>query len=135
MAGASMTSATLYTGLTEAHYAAIIHETVEEAIMATNVCKKLCRQEDISAQPSRALQVNFWDANTAAAALTETQDLANTALTLSSVTLTAAEVGAMTTLSDWLLETSLGALREVASYGTQLGLSISNKIYTYITAF
>ena len=134
MAGGSMSSATLYTGITEAKYAAIIHEVVEAALWDKNVVKKLCRQEDISGQPSRAFQLNFWDANTAAAALTETEDLTNTALTLASVTLTTAEVGAMTTLSDWLLETSIGMMREVTSYGTQLGMSIADKIDTDLTS-
>jgi len=128
-----MSSATLYTGITEAKYAAIIHEVVESALWDKNVVKKLCRHEDISGQPSRAFQLNFWDANTAASALTETQDLTNTALTLASVTLTTAEVGAMTTLSDWLLETSIGMMREVTSYSTQLGMSIADKIDTDLT--
>jgi hypothetical protein len=134
MATSDMSSATLYTGLTEAHYAAIIHEVVEEALWANNVCKKFCRHEDISDRASRSLQINYWDANTAAAALTETEDLTNTALTLSSVTITTAEVGAMTTLSDWLLETSVGALREITSYGKQLGKSIAKKIDQDLTA-
>lgn len=130
---APYTSGTNYTDITEVHYAAIIREVVDTALWATTVCKKLCKQEDITMQNSKGLQFNFWDAEDNAAALTETQDLTSTTMTMSSVTINAAEAGKMTILTDWLLENSFGPYREVTVYGEQLGKTIGQKIDADIT--
>ena len=112
-------------------YSAIIADMVLDALMAHVVTPPLLRKFDLSSQPSKAVDVPKADSFTAAA-LTEGTEVANTALTTTKVTGTAAEVGIMATITDVLEVSDIAAAH--GSRLKQLGRSIGDKVDTDITA-
>ena len=112
-------------------YSAIIADMVLDALMAAVVTPPLLRNFDLSNQPSKAVDVPKADKFTAAA-LTEGTEVANTALTTSKVTGTAAEVGIMATITDVLEVSDIAAAHGARL--KQLGRSIADKVDTDITA-
>lgn len=109
-------------------------EYTQRALWAANVCKKFCFQDSIEDAGGTVWQANVQSTNTAAAALTEAQDLANTQLNHTKVTIATAEVGAMTTVSKWMTKTQVGRMRDLMYWSEQLGKSMAKKIDTDITA-
>ena len=112
-------------------YSAIIADMVLDALMAAVVTPPLLRNFDLSNQPSKAVDVPKADKFTAAA-LTEGTEVANTALTTTKVTGTAAEVGIMATITDVLEVSDIAAAHGARL--KQLGRSIADKVDTDITA-
>ncbi len=112
-------------------YSAIIADMVLDALMATVVTPPLMRNFDLSNQPSKSVDVPKADKFTAAA-LTEGTEVANTALTTSKVTGTAAEIGIMATVTDVLEVSDIPAAHGARL--RQLGRAIANKIDVDITA-
>jgi N4-gp56 family major capsid protein len=106
-------------------YSAIIADMVLDALMAHVVTPPLLRKFDLSNQPSKAVDVPKADKFTAAA-LTEGTEVANTALTTTKVTGTAAEIGIMATITDVLEVSDIAAAHGARL--KQLGRSIADKV-------
>ncbi len=112
-------------------YSAIIADMVLDALMAHVVTPPLLRKFDLSNQPSKSVDVPKADSFTAAA-LTEGTEVANTALTTSKVTGTAAEIGIMATITDVLEVSDIAAAHGARL--KQLGRSIADKVDVDICA-
>lgn len=131
---ASLTSGILDRNNTDHRFTRIIQKETQRALWAANVTKKFCMQDSIEPDGGTLWYKNVQSTNTAAAALTETQDLSNTQLNHTVVTIATAEVGAMTTISKWMTKTQVGRMREIMYWSEQLGRSMAKKIDTDITA-
>ena len=134
MATSSFSSGVVDRNNTDHRYTRIIQEETQRALWAANVCKKLCMQDSIEPDGGTLWYKNVQSTNTAAAALTETQDLSNTQLNHTVVSIATAEVGAMTTISKWMTKTQVGRMRDLMYWAEILGRSMSKKIDTDITA-
>lgn len=134
MASALMASGILDRNNTDHRYDKIIMEYTGRAMWSANVCKKFCFQDSIEDRGGTVWHENVQSTNTAAAALTEAQDLTNTQLNHTIVTIATAEVGAMTTVSKWMTKTQVGRMRDLMYWSEQLGRSMATKIDTDITA-
>jgi hypothetical protein len=109
-------------------------EYTGRALWSANVCKKLCFQDSIEENGGTVWHENVQATNSAAGALTEAQDLTNTQLNHTVVTIATAEVGAMTTISKWMTKTQVGRMRDVMYWAEQLGRSMAKKMDQDITA-
>jgi len=101
---------------------------------SANVVDKLCFHDSIEENGGTVWQENVEATNTAAAALTEGQDLSNTQLNHTLVTIATAEVGAMTTITKWMQLSQVGRLRKIIHYSKQLGRSMAKKKDQDLTA-
>lgn len=111
--------------------AAIIEDEVKDALMAVVVTPALLDFYDLSGQESKAVKIPKADKFTAAA-VAEGVELANTALTTTSVTLTASEIGIMATITDVLELSDIPAAH--AARLRQLGRAMGDKIDVDICA-
>jgi hypothetical protein len=112
-------------------YSEILTDVVRDALMAVVVTPALMDFYDLAGQPSKAIKIPQAGKETAAA-LTEGTEVANTALTSTSVTGTAAEIGIMATITD-VLDVSDIAAAHGARLRT-LGRSLGDKLDVDICA-
>lgn len=112
-------------------YSAIIADMVLDALMASVVTPPLLRHFDLRNQASKAVDVPIADSFTAAA-LTEGTEVANTALTTTKATGTAAEIGIMATVTDVLEVSDIPAAHGARL--RQLGRSLGDKLDVDICA-
>lgn len=103
----------------------IISAAYENAIMPS-----LVRVADISGENTNTMEFPKWPL-LSAGDLTEATDAANTAITTTSVSVTADEAGIMITVTDVLLN---GSQTDLGLYAEQLGLALANKIDTDLLA-
>ena len=106
-------------------YAAIITDQVLDALMATVVTPALFDVYDIAGQASNGVKIPKADKFTAAA-VAEGVELANTALTSTSVSMTASEIGIMATVTDVLEVSDIPAAHGARL--RQLGRALADKI-------
>ena len=116
---------------TDISYSAIISEQVKDALMAVVVTPALLDFYDLAGSASKAIKVPK-AAKFTAAALTEGTEVANTQLTTTSVTGTAAEIGIMATVTDVLDVSSIAAAHGAKL--RQLGRSLGDKMDVDICA-
>lgn len=131
MASDFATSPTTTTTYNDVQYAAIITDEVLDALMATVVTPPLLGNYDIMGAASNSVKIPKADKFTAAA-LTEGTEVTNTALTSSSVTITAAEIGIQATITDVLEVSDIPAAHGARL--RQLGRALSDKIDVDICA-
>ena len=112
-------------------YTAIINDRIIDYARAAVVCPQLCRQADLSLEAGKAYSFPKWSSLTAAA-IAEGDDMADTALTTDTVTVTASEVGVMVTVKDLAAESDI--VNGLEDYARQLGLAVADKIDSDICA-
>jgi N4-gp56 family major capsid protein len=120
--------ATDFTGTSQyddVSYAAIITDAVLDALMATVVTPQFLRHENLAGAASKAMKFPK-AAKFTAAALTEGVEVANTPLTDTSVTITAAEIGIQATITDVLEVSDIPAAHGARL--RQLGRSLADKL-------
>jgi N4-gp56 family major capsid protein len=125
------TNATTTTTYDDVSYAAIITDEVKDALMATVVTPALLDFYDLSGDASKAVKIPKADKFTAAG-VAEGTELTNTALTSTSVTLTASEIGIMATVTDVLELSDIPAAHGARL--RQLGRAIGDKLDVDICA-
>jgi hypothetical protein len=131
MASDFATNPTTTTSYPDVSYAAVITDEVLDALMAAVVTPSLLAQYPIENEASKAVKIPKADKFTAAA-LTEGTEVANTALTSDSVTITAAEIGIMATITDVLEVSDIPAAHGARL--RQLGRSLGDKLDVDICA-
>lgn len=131
MASDFATDPTTTSTFDDVSYTAIIENEVKDALMATVVTPALLDFYDLSGQPSKGVKIPKADKFTAAA-VAEGTELANTALTSASVTITASEVGIMATITDVLELSDIPAAHGARL--RQLGRAIGDKLDVDICA-
>jgi len=120
-----MANETTTTSVNDLVYSSIINEAVIEAARAKVVVVPLVKKYSLEGQASKAMDVPVWVAKSADS-VSEGTDLSNTSLTTNKVTLTAGEVGIMTTVTD-VAEAS-DILIGLDDYANQLGLAVADKM-------
>lgn len=131
MASDFATNPTTTTTYDDVSYSAIITDEVLDALMATVVTPPLLNKYDIMSAASNSVKIPKADKFTAAA-LTEGVEVQNTALTSTSVTITAAEIGIQATITDVLEVSDIPAAHGARL--RQLGRALSDKIDVDICA-
>ena len=131
MASDFATNPTTTSTFDDVSYTAIITDEVKDALMAVVVTPALLDFYDISGEASKAVKIPKADKFTASA-LTEGTEVANTALTSTSVTGTAAEIGIMATITDVLEVSDIPAAHGARL--RQLGRAIGDKLDVDICA-
>ena len=131
MASDFATDPTTTTTYNDVSYSAIITDDVYDALMAAVVTPPLLDQFDIMGSASNTVQVPKADKFTAAD-LTEGVEVANTALTTASITITAAEIGIQATVTDVLEVSDIPAAHGARL--RQLGRALGDKMDVDITA-
>lgn len=106
-------------------YAAIITDMVLDALMAAVVTPPLLQHHDLAGDASKAVKIPKADKFTAAG-VAEGTELTNTALTTTSVTITAAEVGIQATVTDVLEVSDIPAAHGARL--RQLGRAMADKL-------
>lgn len=131
MASDFATNPTTMTTYDDVSYASILTDEVLDALMAAVVTPALLDFYDLSGEASRAIKIPKADKFTAAAVAegTETQ---NTALTTTSVTGTASEIGIQATVTDVLELSDISAAHNARL--RQLGRALADKIDVDICA-
>jgi N4-gp56 family major capsid protein len=112
-------------------YAAIITDMVLDALMAAVVTPPLLQHHDLAGDASKAYKFPKADKFTAAG-VAEGTELLNTALTTTSVTITAAEVGIQATVTDVLEVSDIPAAHGARL--RQLGRAMADKLDVDICA-
>lgn len=126
--------ATNFTGTAvydDVSYAAIITDMVLDALMAAVVTPPLLQHHDLAGDASKAVKIPKADKFTAAG-VAEGTELTNTALTSTSVTITAAEVGIQATVTDVLEVSDIPAAHGARL--RQLGRAMADKLDVDICA-
>jgi N4-gp56 family major capsid protein len=131
MASDFATNETNTTTYNDVQYTAMIQDEVKDALMAVVVTPALLDFYDIAGQPSTGVKIPKADKFTAAA-VAEGTETANTALTSTSVTLTASEIGIQATITDVLDLSDIPAAHGARL--KQLGRAIGDKIDVDICA-
>lgn len=125
MASDFATNPTTTTTYDDVSYTAIINDEVKDALMALVVTPALLSFHDLSGDPSKAVKIPKADKFTAAA-VSEGIELTNTALTSTSVTITASEIGIMATITDVLEVSDIPAAHGARL--KQLGRALGDKL-------
>lgn len=125
MASDFATNPTTTSTFDDVSYASIITDMVLDALMAAVVTPALLKHTDLSGQASDTAKFPKADKFTAAG-LTEGTEVANTALTSTSVTIQAAEVGIQATVTDVLEVTDIPAAHGARL--RQLGRAMADKL-------
>lgn len=125
MASDFATNPTTMATYDDVSYTAIITDVVKDALMAVVVTPALLDFYDLSGQASKAVKIPKADKFTAAS-VAEGVELANTALTTTSVTGTAAEIGIMATITDVLELSDIPAAHGARL--RQLGRALGDKL-------
>ncbi len=131
MASDFATNPTTTSTFDDVSYSAVLTDEVLDALMATVVTPALLAHYPIENAASKAVKIPKADKFTAAA-LTEGTEVANTALTSTSVTITAAEIGIMATITDVLEVSDIPAAHGARL--RQLGRSLGDKLDVDICA-
>jgi len=131
MASDFATTPTTTSTFDDVSYAAIITDEVKDALMAVVVTPALLDFYNLAGDASKAVKIPK-AAKFTAAALTEGTEVGNTALTSTSVTLTAAEIGIMATITDVLEVSDIPAAHGARL--KQLGRAIGDKMDVDICA-
>jgi len=131
MASDFATNPTNTTTYNDVSYAAIIQDEVKDALMAVVVTPGLLDFHDLAGSASLAVKIPKADKFTAAA-VAEGTELANTALTSASVTITASEIGIMATITDVLEVSDIPAAHSARL--KQLGRAMGDKVDVDICA-
>lgn len=131
MASDFATNPTTTTTFDDVSYSAIITDEVLDALMAVVVTPQLLDMYDIMGDASKAVKIPKADKFTAAA-VSEGVELANTALTSTSVTITASEIGIQATITDVLDVSDIPAAQPARL--RQLGRALADKLDVDITA-
>lgn len=131
MASDFATNPTTTSTFDDVSYAAIITDEVKDALMATVVTPALLDFYDLSGEASVTVKIPKADKFTAAA-VGQGTELANTALTSTSVTLTSSEIGIQATITDVLELSDIPAAHGARL--KQLGRAIGDKIDVDICA-
>ena len=131
MASDFATTPTTTTTYNDVQYTAIITDEVLDALMATVVTPALLDFYDLAGQASTAVKVPKADKFTAAA-VAEGTELINTALTSSSITITASEIGIQATITDVLDLSDIPAAHGARL--KQLGRALGDKLDVDICA-
>ena len=109
----------------DVQYSAIITDEVLDALMATVVTPQFLNKYDIMGSASKAVKIPKADKFTAAA-VAEGTELTNTALTTTSVTITASEIGIQATITDVLEVSDISAAHGARL--KQLGRALADKL-------
>lgn len=125
MASDFATNPTTTSTYDDVSYAAIINDEVLDALMANVVSPQLLAKYPLEGKASKAVKIPKADKFTAAA-VAEGTELANTALTTTSVTITASEIGMQATVTDVLEVSDIPAAHGARL--RQLGRAIADKI-------
>lgn len=131
MASDFATNPTTTSTFDDVSYASILTDEVLDALMAAVVTPALLDFYDLSGEASKAIKIPKADKFTAAA-VNEGTELTNTALTTTSVTGTAAEIGIQATITDVLEVSDIPAAH--ASRLRQLGRALADKMDVDICA-
>jgi N4-gp56 family major capsid protein len=131
MASDFATNPTTMTTYDDVSYASILTDMVLDALMAAVVTPPLLKMFDLSGQASKTVKIPKADKFTAAA-VAEGTELANSALTSTSVTLTASEVGIQATITDVLEVSDIPAAHGARI--RQLGRAMGDKLDVDICA-
>jgi hypothetical protein len=131
MASDFATNPTTTSTYDDVSYSAIITDQVLDAIMAAVVTPPLLRYEDLAGQASKAYKFPKADKFTASG-LSEGTEVANTALTSASVSITAAEIGIQATITDVLEVSDIPAAHGARL--RQLGRAMADKLDVDICA-
>lgn len=131
MASDFATTPTTTSTYDDVSYAAIITDEVYDALMAAVVTPPLLDNFDIMNSASNAVKIPKADKFTAAA-VAEGTELINTALTTTSVTITASEIGIQATVTDVLEVSDIPAAHGARL--RQLGRALADKMDVDITA-
>lgn len=131
MASDFATNPTTMTTYDDVSYASIITDEVLDALMAAVVTPALLDFYDLSGEASKAVKIPKADKFTAAA-VAEGTELQNTALTSTSVTGTASEIGIQATITDVLELSDIPAAH--AARLRQLGRALADKLDVDICA-
>jgi N4-gp56 family major capsid protein len=131
MASDFATAPTTTSTYDDVSYAAIITDQVLDALMAVVVTPALLDFYDLSGEASKAVKIPKADKFTAAA-VNEGTELTNTALTTTSVTGTAAEIGIQATVTDVLELSDIPAAHGARL--RQLGRALADKVDVDICA-
>lgn len=131
MASDFATTPTTTSTFDDVSYAAIITDEVKDALMAVVVTPALLDFYNLAGDASKAVKIPKADKFTAAA-VAEGTELGNTALTSTSVTLTASEIGIMATITDVLEVSDIPAAHGARL--KQLGRAIGDKLDVDICA-
>lgn len=111
--------------------ASLVSAEIIEAAWSALVMLPLVKEFDISNLATLTLNVPVWVA-VSASAVSEDNDLSNSAMSTNYVALTASEVGVMVLLKDKLTYSDI--LGNIDAYANQLGLALSDKIDTDLAA-
>lgn len=131
MASDFATNPTTTTTYDDVSYASIITDEVLDALMAAVVTPPLLRTFDLMNEASKAVKIPKADKFTAAA-VAEGVELTNTALTTTSVTGTASEIGIQATITDVLELSDIPAAHGARL--RQLGRALGDKLDVDICA-
>ncbi len=131
MASDFATDPTTTSTFDDVQYASIISEEVKDALMAVVVTPPLLDFHDLAGQASNTVKIPKADKFTASS-VSEGTELTNTALTSTSVTGTAAEIGIMATVTDVLEVSDIAAAHGARL--RQLGRALGDKLDVDICA-
>lgn len=131
MASDFATTPTTTSTYDDVQYAAIITDEVKDALMATVVTPALLDFYELAGEASTAVKIPKADKFTAAA-VSEGTELTNTALTTTSVTITASEIGIQATITDVLELSDIPAAHGARL--KQLGRALGDKMDVDICA-
>ncbi len=131
MASDFATNPTTTTTFDDVSYTAIITDEVKDALMATVVTPALLDFYDLAGEASKAVKVPKADKFTAAS-VAEGTELTNTALTSTSITITASEIGIQATITDVLDLSDIPAAHGARL--KQLGRALGDKLDVDICA-
>jgi hypothetical protein len=109
----------------------IVSELIVDAAYAASVARPHCRIDSLQGKPGKVLDIPVWPKLTAAG-VAEATDLSNTAINTTKVTVTAAEVGIMVTITDLLEESDV--VNGLGDFTRQLAMAVAEKIDTDVTA-
>lgn len=128
---ASFTDATTRATADDLYHSDLLVGSIIDATYSTTVMRGLVRNESLAGKSSNTYKFPSWPALTAAS-VAETTDLANTEIATGGVTISVAEVGVMTAITDSLSEDDI--LSGLAEYGAQLGNALADKMDADVAA-
>lgn len=124
-----MANETTLTTVDDLNYAAIIEEVVKAELGARVVIAPFARTKSLEGMASLAWKVPKWTAlSTGVDAVAEATDLANEAVSSGSATVTAGEVGGMSTVTDKLVVAAVTQEDTLVQIGQVWGRSLARKI-------
>ena len=126
-----MAAPTTYTTADDLRYAAVINEDVIRELRGANVAAKLCLNKSLAGKPSKAMDFPMWPLMTCGS-LTEGIDIGSDAISTTKATVTAGEIGLMSTITDVLTLSDI--LDGLDGYSGCLGRALGTKLDADICA-